>query len=193
AVLLAGHKALAVVERRRHEVGGPVGFTDQSGRCVADEDVHLARLEGRLASGGREGHELHGVGVAQNGGGDGAAEVHVKAGPVAVRIYVAEAEQRVVGAADEPAALPHPVQGLRAADGRHNQKQNENEHYHYSEPFPHFTTPRKVLVTRMQLLFSVHCKSPSSILADGGRARSGRGSHAGCNPRPCAFWQWATV
>src|SRR5690606_33628243 len=143
AVLLAGHEALAVVKRRRHEVGGPVGFAGQSGGRVANEDVHFAGLDSRLTSGGRKGNELDGVGIAQHGGGDGAAEVDVKPGPVAAGVHVSEAEQSVVGPADEATALAHPLQRLRAADGRHDYKEDQNEQYQYSEPFSHSNTPRK--------------------------------------------------
>src|SRR5690606_13943569 len=80
------HEALAVIEGGRGEVGRPLGVAVQRPGGVADQDVHLAGLDGRLPLGGGERDKLHGVAASQDRRGDGAAEVDVKAAPVAVRV-----------------------------------------------------------------------------------------------------------
>ena len=96
--------ALAVVEGGRAR-RGPTGVAaDRPGR-VADEDVDLAGLEGRTALVGVDGAELDGVGIAEDGGRDGAAEVGVEAGVLAALVEEAEARQAAIDAADELTAL----------------------------------------------------------------------------------------
>ena len=80
---------------------------------LRDQHVDFARLQGGEAVLGRQRHELDLVGVVEDGGGDGAADVDVEAGPFALRVGQAEAGQRAVGAAIEDAAVLHRLQGLR--------------------------------------------------------------------------------
>ncbi len=100
------HDGLAVVERGGTEDAPARVAADGPGR-VADEDVDLTGLEGRTALVGGQGAELHGLGVAENGGRDGAAEVGVEADGVAALVEEAEARQAAVDAADELAAVLH--------------------------------------------------------------------------------------
>jgi hypothetical protein len=58
------------------------GVAGEAPGGVAGQDVHLARLERREALLGAEGHPAHLVGVAEHGGGDGAADVHVEPAPL---------------------------------------------------------------------------------------------------------------
>ena len=51
-------------------------------------------------------------GIVEDRGGDGAAEIDVEAGPVALRVRQTEAGQRAVGAAIEDAAILHRLQRL---------------------------------------------------------------------------------
>ena len=75
----ADHDRLAVIERGRREQAPRRVAADGAGR-VADEDVDLARLEGRAALLGGQGAELDLRGVTQHGGRDGPAEVDIEAG-----------------------------------------------------------------------------------------------------------------
>ena len=62
------------------------------------------------------GSELHGVGVAQYGGSDGAAEIYVEADGVAALVHETEAGQAVVAGAYHHAAL---LDGVQAAALHH--------------------------------------------------------------------------
>ena len=86
------HEALAVVEHGLGEVA-PGGVAGGGPSGVAGHHVHLAGLHGGAALGGGGGLVFHGIGVAQDGGGDGAAQVNVKALGVAVGVDVAETGQ----------------------------------------------------------------------------------------------------
>jgi hypothetical protein len=62
------------------------GVAGQAPGGVAGQDVHLAGLERGEALLGAEGHPAHLVGVAEHGGGDGAADVHVEPAPLALAV-----------------------------------------------------------------------------------------------------------
>ena len=105
------HHALAVVEDRGPEVA-PQAVALERVRGVAEDDVHLAALDGGGALVGRELDVLDGVRVAQDGGRDGAAVVGVHAVVlVGLRVEDAHAGQAAIDAADELAALLHGCQG----------------------------------------------------------------------------------
>jgi len=61
---------------------------------------------------GVERHEFHLADVVEDGGGDGAADIDVKAGPFALRVGQTEAGERAVGAAMQDAAILHRLECL---------------------------------------------------------------------------------
>ena len=76
---LAHHNALTVVEVDGQELETHLAAVAGQGlRGVADQDVHLARLQGGEALAGGQGAELDLRRVAKNGGCNRAAEVNVK-------------------------------------------------------------------------------------------------------------------
>ena len=75
---------------------------------LRDKHVDLAGLQRGEAVGRGQGHEFHFGRIVENGGGDGAAEIDIEAGPIALRIGQAEAGERAIGAADELAAVLEP-------------------------------------------------------------------------------------
>ena len=116
------HKSLTVVKGGGGKVRGPLGIAVERPGGVADQDVDLARLDGRLPLGRGERDKLDGVGVAQHRGRDRPAKVDVKSAPGPVRLDEAKARERVVYAADEPAAIQHPVERLPVGDRRDGQE-----------------------------------------------------------------------
>ncbi len=91
AELLVHHEALAVVVVDAREVEAERGVAGQRVGRGADQEVDLARLERgeALLGGGR--HELDLVGIAEDRGGDGAADIDVDAGPLALAVGRREA------------------------------------------------------------------------------------------------------
>ena len=118
---LAHHEALAVEERDGREIEPERGVARQRPRRIARQHVDFARLQRGEPILGRQRHEFDLAGIVEDRGGDGAAEIDVEAGPVALRIGQAEAGQRAVGAADEFAAILDRAEGLRMG-GRHRQR-----------------------------------------------------------------------
>ena len=85
---------------------------------LRDKHVDLAGLQRREAVGGGQRHELDLGRIVENGRRDGAAEIDVKPGPIALRIGHAEAGQLAVGAAIEHAAVLHRLERRRLRERR---------------------------------------------------------------------------
>jgi hypothetical protein len=85
---------------------------------VADQDIDLAALDGRLPAVRVERPELDRLRIAQHGGRDGAAEVDVEADVVPIGVEEAESGESVVYAADQRASLLDLGQPALARSGR---------------------------------------------------------------------------
>ena len=90
---LAHHKTLAVVIGDGGKIDAQRGVARHGPGGVAGQHIDLARLQRREAIGGSERHELDFGRVVEDRRRDGAAEIDVKTGPVALRIGDAEAGQ----------------------------------------------------------------------------------------------------
>ena len=86
AELLRHHEALAVVVVDAGEVEAERGVARQRPGRVARQDVDLARLQRGEALLRGERHVLDLLGVAEDRRGDGAADVDVEAGPLALAV-----------------------------------------------------------------------------------------------------------
>ena len=86
AELLADHEALAVEVVDGREVEAELRVARHGRGRVAGQHVHLARLERGEAVLGGERNEAHLGRVVEDGGRDGAAEIDVETGPVALGI-----------------------------------------------------------------------------------------------------------
>jgi len=96
---LMHHEALPVVVIDCGEIDPELGVARHGPCGIARQHVDLARLQrGETVCGGQR-HELDLGWVVKDRGGDGAAEIDVEAGPVALRIGHAKAGQLAVGAA----------------------------------------------------------------------------------------------
>ena len=111
---LGHHETLAVVEHSRGEVapleiagGGPGG--------VAGHHIHLAGLHNRAALGGGGGANFYGIGVAEDGGGHGPAEVDVETDDIAAFVQDAEPGNGVVAGADQDASGAYQVKAAGVA------------------------------------------------------------------------------
>ena len=113
AQVLADHEALAVVEHGLRVVA-PLGVARGGPRDGANQHVNFAGLDGRAAFGRRDQANLDLVGVAQYGGGKGAAEVDVEADVVAVVVNVAVAGHVVAAGADDLVASANRVEAAVA-------------------------------------------------------------------------------
>ena len=77
---------------------------------VGDQEVDLACLQGRETLRRRERDEFHLVGVAQDGGGHGTADVDGEARPFALAVRLHEAGRRSAEAAYELASRLHAIE-----------------------------------------------------------------------------------
>ncbi len=131
----AHHEALAVEEGDGRKFEPERGVARQRPGGVARQHVDFAGLQGGEAVLGGQRHELDLGGIVENGGRDGAAEIDVEAGPVALRIGQAESGERPVGAANQFTAFLHRREGFRAnrlhtGCKRHDQCQCRSEAFH---------------------------------------------------------------
>ncbi len=110
---LAHHEGLAVVVHDAGEVEPERRVAAHGPGRVARKDVDLSRLQRREPLLGVEGHEADLARVLEHGGGDGAAEVGVDAGPLALVVGSAEAGETRVDAAREHAARAHGLERSR--------------------------------------------------------------------------------
>ena len=120
AELLVHHEALAVVVVDAGEVEAERGVARQRPGRGAGEQVDLARLQGGEALLRRGRHVLDLVGVAEDGGGDGAAGVDVEPRPLALAVGEREARNAGGDAADEIAARLDGIEilaGIRRSRG----------------------------------------------------------------------------
>ena len=111
------HKALAVVVDHGGLAQADGGVTRQGEGGVAREHVHFARLHGRKARLGGQGHVFHFFGIAQGGRCHSAADIDVDTSPFAIGIGGAKAGQTGVHATDDLATGFDCVQGF-ASMGR---------------------------------------------------------------------------
>jgi hypothetical protein len=95
----------------------PVKTTPERPGAVARQHVDLACLQRGEALLRVERHVLDLVGVLEHGRGDGAAEVDVEAGPLALAVGRREARPGGVDAADHLAARLHRVERLAGVGG----------------------------------------------------------------------------
>jgi len=101
------HEGLAVVEDRRHIARAVPGVAAHGPVGIAGDDVHLAGLQLGEAGIAGERAEFELAGIAEHGGGHGAAEIDVEAGPQPLRIDLREPRQRVAAGADQVPARPY--------------------------------------------------------------------------------------
>ena len=127
AELLADHEALAVEVVDRREVEAELRVARHRRGRVAGQDVHLARLERGEAVLGGERNEANLGRVVEDGGRDGAAEIDVEAGPVALRVGQAEAGEAGVRAAGQEALLLHAVERRLGRGARREQAGRQAE------------------------------------------------------------------
>jgi hypothetical protein len=123
--LLRHQETLAVVVGDGREVEAQRSITRQRPGGVAREDVDFAGLQGREALLRIERHEVDFFRIAQHGGGDGAAGVHVQARPVALRIGCGKAGHAVRHAAFHGAALLDGVEGFAGEGWRSGCKRDD--------------------------------------------------------------------
>ena len=122
AGFLRHHEALAVIVIHRREIEAEIGLAQQGPGGVAGQDIDLARLQQGEALLRRRRHELGLARVAQHGGGDGAADIDVEPGEMALLIRHREAGEAGVHRAGDIALALHPVErrpgrGLAPAPG----------------------------------------------------------------------------
>jgi len=137
--LLAHHEALAVEIIDTGEVEAERGVARAGPGGVAREHVDLARLQGGEAVLGGERHELDLLRIVENRRGDGAAEVDVETGPVALGVGQAEAGKPGVAAAVERAARLDRGERLRLG-GRRGKAEHRRTNKHDENAF-HGTAP----------------------------------------------------
>jgi hypothetical protein len=101
--------AVEVIDDRKIEPELRVARHGRGG--IAGEHVDFARLQGGEAVLGGQWREPHLVRIIEDGGRDGAAELHVEARPVALRVRHAEAGEGRIGAAGKKSFLLDVVQG----------------------------------------------------------------------------------
>ena len=118
AEFLRNDEALAVIVGHGHEYGTLAGVARHRPSGVAGEHVDFAGLQGGEALRRAERNVLDLVGVAENGGGHGAADVDVEAAPLALAVGAGKARSGRVDAAEHVAALLDVVK-RDASDGRH--------------------------------------------------------------------------
>ncbi len=131
----AHHEALAVVERDGGEIEPERGVARQGPGGVARQHVDLAGLQRGETILRRQRHELDFGRIVENRRRDGAAEIDVEAGPIALRIGQAETRQRTVSAADQLAAFLDRRKRIRAGclhaeSKRHCQSHCRREAFH---------------------------------------------------------------
>ena len=131
AELLADHEALAVVVIDGREIEAELGVARHRPGRVAGQHVHLARLERREAVLGGERDEADLGRVVEDRRRDGAAEIDVETGPVALRVRHAEAGEAGVRAAGQEALLLDAVQRRlsRGARGDDAGREAEGDRY----------------------------------------------------------------
>ena len=105
---LVDHEPLSVVEHRLGVVS-PLGVARSRPGNRPDQHVDLAGLDCRAAFGGGDQTNLDLAGVTQHSGGEGSAEVDVKADVVALAIQKPVAGHVVAAGAYDAAALLHRV------------------------------------------------------------------------------------
>ena len=109
-LLAVDHEALAVIIHDAGKLEAERGIAAHRPGGVARQDVDFTRLQRREALLGGQRRELHLRRIAENGGGDGAAEIDVHAGPVVLLVGDREADQALAHAALHEALLAHVVQ-----------------------------------------------------------------------------------
>ena len=114
AELLVHHEALAVIVVDAGEVEAERGVARQRAGRGARQEIDLARLQRGEALLRRRRHVLDLLGVAEDGRGDGAADVDIEADPLALAVGQREARDAGVDAADE---LPARLDGIEILAG----------------------------------------------------------------------------
>ena len=95
-------------------------------RGVARQQIDFARLQrGETLFRGQR-HEAHFVRIAENGGGDGAAQINVNAAPIALIIGVRKARQARRHAASQLASAFRFIESLRLNGGRGHGRAGES-------------------------------------------------------------------
>ena len=107
AQILLHHEALAVIVVHGDEIELEVGIARIGPGGVAGQQIDFARLQRRKAGLAGQGNELHLGRIAQDRSGDGAAQIDIKAGPVARRVRGAKTRQAGVRAAQQLATGLH--------------------------------------------------------------------------------------
>ena len=118
------HEALAVVVGDAGEVQAERGIARQRPGGVARQHVDLARLQRGEALLRVQRHELDLGAVTQHGGGNGAADVDVQTGPVALAVGCRETGQTRVDAANQLAARLDRIQVLAGVRRKGRQRTN---------------------------------------------------------------------
>ena len=131
----AHHEALAVIERDGRKIEPERGIARQGPGGVARQHVDLAGLQRGETVLRCQRYEFDFGRVVENRRRDGAAEIDVEAGPIALRIGQAEARQRAVAAADKLTAILDRRKRFRAGRlhagcKRHCQSQCRSEAFH---------------------------------------------------------------
>src|SRR3954468_1274091 len=132
--LLRHHEALAVVIVDADEVQANARVARKRPGGIAREDVDLARLHRGEALLRGERREAYFSGIAEHGGGDGAAEVDVDAAPDAFGIGLRESGQPGVDAALHEAFLAHGVEGRLCGGAGAHEHQRGGEPFHEASP-----------------------------------------------------------
>src|SRR5690606_21300796 len=162
---LLHHEALAVVEDRAGEHRAERRVAARGPGGVARQDVDFARLQHREAVLRVGGHELDLVRVAQDDRRDGAAEVDVDAGPLALAVRRREADQAGIDAATQRTSLFDRVQrraGRR--DGRREQRAGRQQggdagYRHVGSPFVSITGVYAQGATRLKAALAGYGKA----------------------------------
>ena len=110
----AHHEALAVIVSDGRKIEPERGIARQGPGGVARQHIDLAGLQSREAVLRRQRHVLDLARIVENFGRDGAAEIDVDTGPIALRIGQAKSRERTIAAADQLAALLDRCERFRA-------------------------------------------------------------------------------
>ena len=140
---LAHQKALAVVVIDAGKVEAERGVARTRPRRVAHQNVDFAGLQRGEAVFGRQRYEFDLVGIVEDRGGDGTADVDVEAGPFALRVRQTKTGERAVGAAVQDAAIFDGFQGLSGGALREEddgKSENAGKAFHDAASLTHTVT-----------------------------------------------------
>ena len=113
-----GHDRLPIVEIDRAEGEAKLDIAGPGPRAVAGENVHLAGLQRRKALLCAQAAEFNGVGIIEERGRPGTAEINIESGPVTVGIDETKALEGPVHTADQAASIQYGLQAFTTGDRR---------------------------------------------------------------------------